>query len=91
MGLTRDPEYPVEYAQLAGAFKTAADGFTAIAVLNAALQILVASIGLMCRTNNCTLEEAEDYAEEVFGTVLKELRNNWNRESEMTDIKVEAS
>ena len=89
MAITREPDYPSEYAQLANAFNHCSDGYSAEAVLNASLQMLVIAIGFTCKARLCSLDEAKEFTAHVCGAVTKEVENNWNREPKPTDVKVE--
>lgn len=91
MPITREADYPAEYAQLANAFNECADGYDVQAVLNAALQLVAASIGATCKARVCSLEDAQAYTEHVCGIILQEVTNNWSRQPQPGDVEVKAS
>ncbi|MGY3366143.1 hypothetical protein ACVWZL_003268 [Bradyrhizobium sp. GM2.4] len=86
MTITRDPNFPVEAAQLMAAFNKCADGYQAKDVLDASLQMLIASIGF--RARGLTIEETEAFVELCLGFVLVGVRDNFNRTPRDTDVEV---
>lgn len=91
MPTTREPNYPVEYAQLADAFMRCADGYEADVVLNAAVQMVAASIGFICKARGCSLDDARGYAAHIGQIITKEVIGNWDRARQPTDIAVRTS
>jgi hypothetical protein len=91
MTITRDPKYPVEIAQLIQAFNMAADGVNAATVLNASAQMLAAGIGLVAKNEKLHLDQAFDYADQFAAMIKAEIRNNWQRRPEATDVVVKPS
>lgn len=91
MGITREPDYPVEYAQLANAFSSCADGHSADAVLNASIQMVTMAIVHICKARGCSTQDVERYAEHICGVITKEVNGNWNRQRQPTDVIVGAS
>jgi hypothetical protein len=89
--ITRDPDYPVEYAQLFQAFNSCAEGHGSDAVLNAGLQMVAAAIGTVAKSKGCSLEDAEAYTEHVVGALLKIVRDNWQRAAKSSDVAVRPS
>ena len=88
MPTTREPDYPVEYAQLANAFMQCADGYAVDAVLNAAVQTVAAAIGVTCKARGCSLDDAEGYTAHICEIIAKEVKSNWERTKQPTDIAV---
>lgn len=91
MGITRDPEYPVEMAQLAAAFNRCADGYDAKTVLNASVQMVTASIGFMAKQGGASIEDALKFAAHVGEMIAEGVKVNWDRVPTSTDISVDAS
>lgn len=91
MAVTRDANYPPEMAQLMQAFNVAADGHDALTVVNATLQMMAAAIGFMAKQRGIQLEDALTYADHIAGVMKKEVRENWQRNPDPTDIPVRAS
>jgi len=88
MAVTRDPEYPAEAAQLMQAFNVASDGFTAETVLNASLQMVIASIGFIAKQRGVGREGAVEYAGTVVGLIQAGINENWERAATPTDLPV---
>jgi hypothetical protein len=88
MTITRDADYPAEYAQLMAAFNRTAGGYDQIAVLNASLQMLAAAIGFVTKQNNSTREKAEAYANHLATLLVESVMVNWDRKPEPGDIAV---
>jgi hypothetical protein len=91
MSVTRDPSYPPEMAQLMQAFNAAADGHEPLTIVNASLQMMAAAIGFMAKQSGHQLENALGYADHVAGVMKKEIRQNWDRKPEPTDVPVRTS
>lgn len=89
--ITRDPDYPVEYANLMAAFNRCADGSDTLTVLNASLQMLSAAIGAIVKLRNYKLEEALGYTSQVAEILRLSVRDNFNREVRPTDVPVKPS
>lgn len=91
MSVTRDPNYPVEAAQLMQAFNMAADGFNAGTVLNASMQMVAAGVGYICKNKGASLEQALGYADHIAATIKAEVEDNWSRKPAATDVQVKPS
>lgn len=88
MTITRDPSFPAEAAQLMATFNKCADGYEAKHVLDASLQMLIASIGFHARSRGLTLEETEAFTEMCGNFILVGVKDNFNRSPRSTDIEV---
>ena len=88
MSITRDPDYPAEYAALMQAFNQVADGFSANAVRNAALQMVAAAIGFDAKAHGLSLAQTMEHAETVFDCIRSEVRDNWLRVRQASDVEV---
>lgn len=91
MSITRDPEYPAEYAQLAAVINRCAEGYTTQAVLHASLQILSAAIGQLAKEQGSDLEATERYTAHVGACLMSSIQLNWERKSKPTDVEVKSS
>lgn len=67
MSITRDPDYPDEYAQLAAAFNRCAEGSATLTVLNASIQMAAASIGVLARAEGSSFEQVDAFTDYVSG------------------------
>lgn len=90
MAVTRDPEYPVEMAQLMQAFNVASDGFGANTVLNASLQMVAAAIGIQAKAKGVSLQQALDYADHIAAGIKAEVKANWDRSAKPADVSVKS-
>lgn len=88
MGITREPDYPVEYAQLANALSSCADGHSADAVLNASIQMVTMAIVHICKARGCSKQDVEGYTEHICEIITKEVKGNWDRKKQPTDVAV---
>jgi hypothetical protein len=88
MPVTREPDYPVEAAQLMQAFNMAADGFSADAVLNASLQMVAAAICYVAKDKACSLQQTMDYADHITSVLKAEVKDNFQRKPKTTDVPV---
>lgn len=91
MTITRDPEFPAEIAQLANAFNRCADGSEPVVVLNAAVQIAAAAIGVIARAKGASLQQTESYARHVTKCILTSVQENFERSPKPTDVVVKTS
>jgi hypothetical protein len=91
MPITRDANYPPEMAQLMQAFNMAADGHEPLTVMNATLQMMAAAVGLMAKEQGIGLPDALAYVDNVAGVIKREVRENWQRTPNATDVPVRAS
>lgn len=89
--ITRDPEYPAEYAQLANAFNLCADGHDSLTALNASIQMVAAAIGFMSRQKGSSLQQTEAYAQHIGECILASVRDNFNRQPQPSDVVVKRS
>ncbi len=89
--ITRDPEFPAEYAQLTAAFNRCADGYAINAVLNASLQLVAAAIGVMAKQKGLELDRAEALADHVGYLIKQSVRDNWQRKPQPSDVVVKPS
>jgi hypothetical protein len=89
--ITRDPEYPSQYAQLVTAFNRCADGHASAAVLNAALQMVAASIGVITRSREATLEQTLAYSGQVAECIAASVEENFQRAAKPADVVVKPS
>lgn len=88
MSVTRDPEFPAEYAQLAEAFNRCADGYSTAACLNASMQMVIMAIGYTAKSSGATWEQTEAYTSRIAECILAGVTENWQRESKPTDVVV---
>lgn len=91
MTITRDPEFPAEYAQLAALFNRCADGHEPAAVLNASLQMVSASILYLAKSQGVSFDATMEYANHVTGCILASVQENWRREAKPSDVVVKTS
>jgi hypothetical protein len=91
MTITRDPEYPVEAAQLMDAFNKCADGHESLMVLNATIQMLIAAVVFEATSKGCSLEQAEGYVEHLNGLILAGVQENWKCAARPSDVAVKTS
>lgn len=91
MTITRDPEFPVEIAQLANTFNHCADGSAPLVVLSASIQMVIASIGVIARARGCSLQQTENYTDHVAQCILAGVRDNFQRIPKPTDVVVKTS
>jgi hypothetical protein len=91
MAVTRDPNYPVEMAQLMQAFNMAADGYSANVVLNAAIQLVAAGIGIIAKDQGLQHQQALDYADHITSIIKAVVDDNWERKPSATDVEVKPS
>lgn len=91
MAVTRDPNYPVEMAQLMQAFNMAADGFSANIVLNAAAQMVAAGIGYIAKDQGLQLQQALDYTDRLTSVIKSTVKDNWQRKPLASDVEVKPS
>lgn len=89
--ITRDPDYPAEMAQLMDAFSKCADGYSGVVVLNAALQMLSASIGFIAKNNEYSREQTDRYARHIADLLIGSVNENFKREASKTDVPVRTS
>jgi hypothetical protein len=88
MAVTREPDYPAEMAQLMQAFNVASDGFDANTVLNAALQMVAAAIGMQAKAKGASLQDALYYADHIAAGIKTEVEANWDRSAKPADVPV---
>ena len=88
MSITRDPDYPADYAALVSAFNRCADGHSANAVLNASLQMVAAAIGYIAAANGYSLEHTLTHTERAVDRIRAEVRDNFQRKAQPSDVEV---
>lgn len=91
MPVTREADFPVDIAQLVQAFNVAADGFDANTVLNAAAQMVAAGVGYIAKDKGIELEKALEYADYIASIIKAEIKSNWERAPQASDIPVKPS
>jgi hypothetical protein len=91
MGITRDPDYPAEIAQLASALNGVCDGHSVSTVLNAGIQLVIAAIGTQARVSDASRERTEEYARHVSSCIIAGVVENYQRQPKPTDIPVKQS
>jgi hypothetical protein len=91
MTITRDPEFPIEVAQLMSAFNRCADGSGSTVVLNASVQMVVAAICVVARAKGASLHQTESYARHVTKSILTGVQENYQRAPKPTDVVVKTS
>jgi hypothetical protein len=92
MPVTRDTNtktnVPAEIANLVQTFDHCTDGHPASVVLNASLQMLAASIRLVCKYKGATLPETTEYTTYIADMLHQTVRSNWDRAPSPNAIEV---
>lgn len=88
MAITRDPDFPVEIAQLMQSFSRCAEGHSTIAVLEAAANLLVAAIGAHSRAAGEDVSAATSLAAQIGRDLPTFVAKQWDRRPQPTDIPV---
>ncbi len=91
MAITRDSDYPAAPAQLLQSFNGCADGHAVTDVLEAAGNLLMASIGHYAALKKMNEKETMEMARSVCHSVFAGVERNWRREVRPTDIEVKAN
>ena len=88
MPVTRDPDYPAEYAQLFQAFNQCADGHSTLCVLEAAANLLITAIGTHARAMGVDLSAARAAAADIGSNLADQVAEQWDRASQPGDVPV---
>lgn len=88
MPVTRDADYPAEIAQLVQAFNHCADGHEMSAVVEAAGNMLSASLHNYGRALGMSEAEMMDFARGACKGVFASVELNWKRKRKATDVIV---
>lgn len=88
MGVTRDPDYPSEMASLMEAFNRCADGHDANIVLNAAMQMTIATINYHARARGHDREQMTAFCQQVLSFIAMGVSDNFQRNPQLGDVPV---
>jgi len=91
MPLTRDANYPVEAASLAQAMASLAVGHSVDTVVNAAIQVAAMTIGGISRDRGLSLDATMGLLAVFVRTMEAQVRTNYDRRPQPTDVKVQTS
>lgn len=90
MAITRNPDFPAEVAQLVASFSRMADGHDMIHVVEAAANMLSASIHNFGRAAGLSRDETMTLAKTVLQGTLNSVSMNIDRVPTQTDIPVQS-
>lgn len=90
MPVTRDADYPAEIAQLVQAFNGCADGHEMTCVIEAAGNMLAASLHNYGAARGMSETEMMEFARGGLKNVLASVELNWKRQRKPTDVEVKS-